>query len=241
MRILFVLSDGSPSGYVKKFAEAAQKRIGKEAEVVYYSGEAIRTLGEIDGVWIFTHEERGGCPENISEFLENNFSALQDIPSVAAGIGGKEGAMNAVTEIYEFFETHDGRILQNSEPFCVPLRSARFDLDHDEKMELIFLVDSFLKYCGMDESDSRKICFETVVNDYFKILKLITAEKPELLELTNERLTADGVTLDLENLPDGAPSELLDMKSEIEELCESYELDEEEILPALKEKIQKSW
>lgn len=241
MRILFVLSDETPSGYVKKFAETAQKRIGREAEVLYYNGAPIRTLGELDGLWIFTHEERGGCPESISDFLENNFSAIQDIPSVATGVGGKEGAMNAVTEIYDFFETHEGRMLQGSEPLCIPLRSTRFDLDHDEKMELVFLVDSFLKYCGMDESDSRKIGFETVVNDYYKLLKYFTDKKPDFLGLNEARINADGETFDLENLPDDAPAAVRDMKSEIEDLSETYEIDEDEILPALKEKVLREW
>lgn len=240
MRILFLLSETDQRSPVRQLAEAAQKRVGREAEIVWYDGSKIRTLGEIDGLWIFTHEEYGNCPENVMTFLENNFSAIEDVPSVATGVGGKEGARNAVSEIGEFFETHGGRFLTASEPLCIPLRTLRLDLDHDEKMDLFFLVDSFLKYCGLDESDSRKIGFMTVVCDYFKILQYFTEEKPNLISMKKGTLLTDRAEYNVSDL-DGAPAEIKELRSEIQELTENYEIDEEEILPALKEKIHESW
>ncbi len=240
MKILFVVSENFPKSPVFELAEAAKKRIGRDAAIVYYDGSPLRTYGKIEGLWIFTHEERGGCPENVRSFLENNFSAIEDVPSVATGVGGKEGGMNAVSEIMEFFEEHGGRYLSDSEPLCIPLRSSRLDLDHEEKMDLFFLVDSFLKYCGMDESDSRKIAFEKVVDNYFAILKYLTDEKPELLSWKEDVMQTDHGSLDLSDLSE-APAGIRDLRSEINELSKDYELEEEEILPALREKIDREW
>lgn len=241
MNILFVVSDPSPKSPVLQLAQQTQKRIGREASVLIYDGSPLRTLGKIDGIWIFTHEEKGSCPENIQDFLENNFSAIEDVPATATGVGGKEGARNAALWIQEFLDEHGGRFLSDSDPLCIPLRSSRLDLDQEEKLELIFHVDSFLKYCGMDESDSRKIGFEKVVENYFEILKSLTAEKPDLLSLNEGKLVASFGTVDLSADANSFPSELSDLRGEINELTDDYELDGEEILPALRKKIDSEW
>lgn len=221
MKILFVIGDSDKSPD-RQLADAARKLIGKDAEIILFDGSPLRTYGEIDGVWFFVHDERGGCPESILNFLEKNFSAIEDIPTLASGVGGKEGGMNAVTEIEEFIEERDGRYHSDVDPLCIPLRSKKLDLESDEKLDLLFLVDSFLKYCGLDESDSRKIGLQKVADDYFELVK---DRAFETLSMKDGKLCLDGVPL--EKTP------------EIEELTEDYELEEEEILSSLQKKLHR--
>ena len=217
--------------------------IGNDAEVVWYDPALPQRELRADGVWIFTHEEDGGCPEALMTLLKDHFSAFQDIPAVASGIGGKEGGMNAVTEISEYFEQHGGRFMEESEPLCVPLKTARFELEPEEKMDLFFLVDGFLKYCGMDDSESRKIAFETVVNDYFKLMKFLSPAGSKPTELAFEgfdTVHTDVGTFDC-SLPGDAPPEIGELHYEIETLVADYEIEEGEIVSALLEKILREW
>lgn len=238
MKILFLLGDESEKSAERQLAEAVQKQIGREAQVIWYDGAPLRTYGEIDGVWFFAHDERGGCPDCLMNFLEKNFSAIEDIPAVASGVGGKDGGMNAVTEIADYITEHGGRFHGDSEPLCIPMRSTRLDL-HGQRMELLFLVDSFLKYCGMEDSDSRKIGFDTVVDDLFKLLKFYLGEKPEKIAFgEHEELVTDVGTVDWRNCE--AP-ELRELPHEIDTLIEDYEIEQEEILPALRAKVKTDW
>lgn len=240
MKILFLLGDNAKNSVERLLAAEAQKLIGKDAEVLWHTpATPIGQYGELDGVWIFTHEEDGGCPQELFAYLEESIGALGDVPAVATGIGGKEGAMNAVTEIIEFFSEHGGRYLEDSEPLCIPLRSAKFDLDSDERLDLFFLVDEFVKYCGMDDSESRKIGFQKVVEDYFVLLKALLPEggKPASLAFDGKTVRTDAGDADL-SLDTPKTRELI---PEIESLTEDYEIEEDELKEALLEKISKEW
>ena len=216
--------------------------IGNDAEVVWYDPALPQRELRADGVWIFTHEEDGGCPEALMTLLKDHFSAFQDVPAVASGIGGKEGGMNAAYEIAEFFEEHGGRFMTESEPLCVPMKTARFELTPEERMDLFFLADSFLKYCGMDDSESRSIAFETVVGDYFKLMKAVApqAERPTEIAIEGGLVKTDAGDFDCA-ASDGLPPELRDLPYEISSLTEDYEIEESEIASALLEKILREW
>lgn len=240
MKLLFLLGDygNSPE---RKLAREAEKLIGKDAEVVWYD-PALPLAEGFEGVWIFTHEEEGGCPAELMRFLTEHFPAFEDVPTVASGIGGKEGGMNAAYEIAEYFEEHGGRFMAESEPLCVPMKTARFELGPEEKMDLFFLVDGFLKYCGMDKSESRSIAFETVVDDYFKLMKASAAagERPTEVAVAGALVKTDAGDFDCA-ASDGLPPELRDLPYEIESLTEDYEIEETEIASALLEKILREW
>ncbi len=228
MKILFLTGgdDGSPE---RKLAREAEKLIGADAEVVWHDPALPFPAGDYDGVWIFTHEEEGGCPPVLMHFLEDNFPLLRDLPATASGIGGKEGGMNAVTEILGYFEEHGGRVAEG-EPLCIPLRSSRFDLEQEEKMDLFFVVDGFIKYCGMDDSESRKIAFSTVVEDCLKLLALRGPLREGIL--SEEGLLAP--------LPEDAPPELKELPHEIAALTSDYEIEEDELLAALRERLKEN-
>lgn len=239
MTILFLIGDANEKSPDRQLSDAVRKLIGNDAQVIEYDGAPLRTLGTIDGLWIFAHDERGGCPETVMNFLTKNFSAIEDLPTVASGAGGKDGGMNAVTEIAEYVTEHGGRYHEDGEPLCIPMRSARFDPDPGQRMELRFLVDSFLKYCGMDESDSRRIGLETVIEDYFKILKSRSAERPERISFGERgEIVTDAGAFDWR---DDLSPELRDLRYEIDELTEDYEIEADEILSALREKVKTDW
>lgn len=243
MKLLFLLGDSGKNSLERKFAEETEKLIGKDARVVYHDpAHPLPPPSGIDGVWIFTHEEDGGCPEALLTLLEEGFSPFEDVPVVASGVGGKEGGMNAVAEIADCVKERGGRLFEDSEPLCVPLRTARFELGPEERMDLFFLVDEFLKYCGMDDSESRKIAFGTVVGDYFKLLKYLSPSGPKPTELRFEDglLKTDAGDFDF-SLADDAPPALGELCAEIKTLREDYEIEDEEILSALLEKILREW
>ncbi len=241
MKLLFLLGDEGKNSPERKLAAEAQKLIGKDADILWHQpGEPIP--GGLNGVWIFTHEEDGGCPAPLMELLASSFPALEDVPAVASGIGGKEGGMNAVTEISDFFKEHDGRFMEESEPLCIPMKTARFELEPEEKMDLFFLVDGFLKYCEMDDSESRKIAFATVVNDYFKLMKAIAPEreKPTEIAIAEDCVKTDVGDFDCD-LSENAPAELHELRYEIRSLVSDYEIEEGEIVSALLEKVLREW
>ena len=239
MKLLFILGDDGKNSPERKLAAEAEKLIGRDAEVLFFGG---KFPSSFDGVWIFTHEEDGGCPEALMALLEENFARLKAIPALATGIGGKEGGMNAVDEIAEFFRARDGRFMEEGEPLCVPMRSTRFELGAEERMELFFLVDAFIKYCGMDESESRKIAFETVVKDYFRLMKYLARSEhtPTVRAIEGNTVKTDLGDFDCV-LPQDAPADLRELRFEIESLVEDYEIGTEEILPALSEKLKRDW
>ena len=243
MKILFLLGDYSKRAPERQLAAEAEKLIGKDAEIVWHGpGLPLPDALETDGIWIFTHEEDGGCPEELMALLAENFTRFEDIPVLASGIGGKDGGMNAVTEIAEFFAAHGGRFYEESEPLCIPLRTAHCELGPEEKMDLFFLVDGFLKYCGMDDSESRKIAFDTVLNDYFKLMKYFSPAGPMPTELAfdGDTLRTDAGDFDCTATGD-APPEIRDLHYEIDALKSDYEIDDEEILSALLQKILREW
>lgn len=240
MKILFLLGDDNAPE--RKLAEETQKLIGKDATVVWHNASSPMPEGDFDGVWIFTHEKEGGCPPELMQFAEQNFERLKDIPTLASGVGGKEGGMNAVTEISDYFIEHGGRYMEDSEPLCIPLRTARFELEGEERMELFFLVDEFLTYCGMDDSESRRIAFGKVVSDYFSLMKYLspTGPKPTVRQIGEEGVVTDVGNFDCA-LPQNAPPELRELPFEIDALVSDYEIGEDELLPALQEKIEREW
>ena len=243
MKILFLLGGGETSPE-KKLAEETGKLIGKDADVEFYDGSVpVSALPEPDGIWIFTHEEDGRCPSALMDDIRDFFPRLTDVPVIASGIGGKDGAMNAVAEIADFIIEFDGRYMTDSEPLCIPLRTARFDeLEPEERMDLFFLVDSFLKYCGMDDSESRKIAFGTVVNNYFRIMKYLSPDgpKPTDVRLCGTVIETDVGPFDC-TLSEDAPAELSELRYETETLISDFEIDASEIRSALLEKILREW
>ena len=243
MKILFLLGDCGEKSLERQLAEVVEEMIGKDAEIVWYDpAQGLPAFKALDGIWIFTHEEDGGCPETLTAFLGEAGSRLDDIPLTFTGIGGKDGAMNAVTELSELLEAREARVMNEGEFVCIPLRSARLDLDQDERMDLFWHVDAFLKYCGMDDSDSRKIAFETVVSHYFKLMKHLSADgrKPTELAFDGADIVTDVGRFVFSDLTD-APEELEDLTYEIGTLTEDYEMEEDEILSALLEKILIEW
>ncbi len=243
MKLLFLLGDYAKNSLERKLAEEAGKLIAKDAEIVWYDpARLLPDSFEPDGIWIFTHEEDGGCPEDLMTLLGKNFQRFADIPIVASGIGGKDGAMNAVYEIFEFVEAHDGRFMEDSEPLCIPLRTSRFELEPDEKMDLFFVVDAFLKYCGMDDSESRKIAFGTVVKNYFRLMKYLSPDgaKPTELSIEGDTVHTDVGDFDCALTLD-APAEMQDLRIETDTLVSDYEIEEGEIVSALLEKILREW
>lgn len=244
MKILFLLGDPDKKSPERKLAGEAEKLIGKDAEIVWYDPALpFPCMLEFDGIWIFTHDEEGGCPEALMALIEQNFAAFEDIPAVVSGVGGKDGGMNAATEIADYFTSHGGRLYEDSEPFFVPTRTAHFELEPEEKMDLFFLVDGFLKYCGMDDSESRKIAFEKVVEDYFKLMKHLSrgGPKPTELAFDGDALKTDVGDFDCSVQGDGLPSEIKDLPFEIDALKSDYEIEDEEICSALLEKILREW
>lgn len=239
MKLLFLLGDAAKNSPERRLAAEAEKLIGKDAEVLYFTHSFPRSF---DGVWIFTHEEGGGCPEALMNVLEENFPRLKEIPVLVSGIGGKEGGMNAVSEILAYFEEHEGRAMTEPEPLCIPMRSTRFELEAEERMELFFLVDEFIKYCGMDESESRKIAFETVVKDYFRLMKYLAADEktPTLYAIEGSLVKTDLGDFDCA-LPFDASADLRELRFEIDSLVSDYEIEAEELLPALSEKLKRDW
>lgn len=143
MKIAFVLGDDDPRSPVAGLADLAKEIVGKDAEVSFLSPAA--PLAEADGVWLFTNEEDGGCPPGLRAFLEANAEALAHIPVTVSGVGGKDGAMNAVTEISEFLSAH-GCALAEKEPFLLPQRAQRLSLDAEERMDFFWHVDEFLTF-----------------------------------------------------------------------------------------------
>lgn len=242
MKIVFLLGDDD--GPERRLAEETKKMIGKDAEIVWYDpARPFPSPQEADGVWIFTHEEGGGCPESLMTTIENHFSSMEDMPAVATGIGGKEGGMNAVSEIAEYFEKHGGRFFTDSEPLCIPLRTARFELGPEERMDLFFLVDGFLKYCGMDDSESRKIAFDTVINDYFRLMKFLSpaGPRPTRLAIDGDTIETDAGTFDCAPSGEDVPPEIGDLHYEIGTLVSDYEIEPDEIAAALLNKLEKEW
>lgn len=241
MKLLFLLGDYAANSLERKLAGEAEKLIAKDAEVLICDPPRPLSGPAPDGVWIFTHEENGGCPEALMSFLEENFAALEDVPAAVSGVGGKAGGMNAVYEILEFFKEHGGRPFEDVEPLCIPVHTSRFDPEPEEKLDLFFYVDGFLKYCGMDKSESRKIAFGTVVNDYFKLMKRLAPEGPRPTELTicGDVVKTDAGTFD-GSAPDASP-EIAALRYEIETLVSDYEIEEAEIASALLEKILREW
>ncbi len=243
MKILFLLGDYGKHSLERQFAEETQKLIGKDAEVtVYDPALPLPAPGELDGIWIFTHEEEGGCPEELMALIEANIGRFEDVPVVASGVGGKDGGMNAATEIAEYFDAHGGRFYTDSEPLCIPLRTTRFELEPEERMDLFFLVDGFLKYCGMDDSESRKIAFDTVLNDYLKLMKYFrpSGPMPTALSLQGDVLKMDDEEFDC-SCPGDAPSEIKELHFEIDSLKNDYEIEEDEIIAALPERLAQAW
>ena len=243
MKILFLLGDYGKHSLERQFAEETQKLIGKDAEVtVYDPALPLPAPGELDGIWIFTHEEEGGCPEELMALIEANIGRFEDVPVVASGVGGKDGGMNAATEIAEYFDAHGGRFYTDSEPLCIPLRTTRFELEPDEKMDLFFVVDAFLKYCGMDDSESRKIAFGTVVKNYFRLMKYLSPDgaKPTELSIEGDTVHTDVGDFDCALTLD-APAEMQDLRIETDTLVSDYEIEEGEIVSALLEKILREW
>lgn len=141
MKILFVSGDEDPRSPVAGLAGLAKELIGKDAEVLTQPLNA--PLLHADGVWIFTDETDGGCPEALRAFLEANLAALARVPVTASGVGGKDGGMNAVNEIAELFG-ENGSPLAEEDPFLLPLRTQRISLDAEERMDLFWHVDEFL-------------------------------------------------------------------------------------------------
>lgn len=241
MKILFVTEGGnSPS---RQLAEEAEKLVGKDAEVSYYDPALPLVADGIDGVWIFTREEEGGCPEEIENFLERLYPAFADVPVLASGVGGKDGGMNALAEIRDYIDKQGGRYAEETDPLSIPLRSARLSLDPEEKWDLFFVVDAFLKYCGMDESESRKIGFSTVVEDFFKLMKFLSPEgpRPHTLTLEGFIVRTDVGEFDCSVAGDDVPPEIKELRYEIESLVSDYEIGDEEIAPALLQKIETDW
>ena len=226
MDILFILGDNSPRSIERQLAKVA-------GELAY---------GRPSGVWIFTHEEDGGCPEELLRLIGSARRFLDDVPVTYSGIGGKDGAMNALTEIGELLEKMHARV-DSDAVASIPLRGSRFDPDSDERMEIFWQADEFVKYCGMDDSESRKIAFRRVVKNYFDILKYLVpeGEKPTDIEIAYPYLRTDVGTFNCEELGDDPPDDLDELHYDIESLTEEYELEEEELLPALLESVAKEW
>lgn len=245
MKILFLLGDYGKKSVERQLAEVAEELIGKDAEIVWHEENTpLANYRELDGVWIFTHEEDGGCPEELTNLIKEGVTALEDVPITFSGIGGKDGAMNALTELLELLQSMDCRVMDEEDPVVtqIPLRSARFDIDRDERMDLFWQVDAFIKYCGMDDSESRKIAFESVVNNYFKLMKYLSpnGERPTELAFEDAEIVTDVGRFDCVNLGE-APAEISELHYEIEALTADYEIEEEEILSALLEKILREW
>ncbi len=141
MKIAILLGDDHPRSPEAQLAELALEMIGRDAEAYCFLPSS--PLPAADGVWIFTHEEDGGCPPQLLDAVKENFSLLARVPVAIAGVGGKDGGMNAVTELSEFFE-EQGKTLAGEEPFCLPLRAQKVTLDAEERMDLFWHVDEFL-------------------------------------------------------------------------------------------------
>lgn len=243
MKILFILGDNAERSIERQLAKVTEELIGKDARVVWYNPEKkLSSYGRPSGVWIFTHEEDGGCPEELLELISDARRFLDDIPVTYSGIGGKDGAMNALTEIGELLEKMHARV-DNDAVVSIPLRGTRFEPDRDERMDIFWQVDEFVKYCGMDDSESRKIAFKRVIENYFALLKHFSPddEKPTEIDLDYPEIATDVGRFNCEDLGEDAPDEIRELDNEIEALTDDYEFEAEELLPALLEKVAKEW
>ncbi len=243
MNILFLLGDNADRSIERQLAKVTEGLIGKDARVTWYSPERrLSSYGRPSGVWIFTHDEDGGCPEELLKLIAGARRFLDDVPVTFSGIGGKDGAMNALTEIDELLEKMHARV-DSDAVVSIPLRGTRFEPDSDERMDIFWQVDEFVKYCGMDDSESRKIAFKQVVENYFDLLKyyLADGDKPTDIFIEYPTLVTDMGRFDCEELPDDAPDELTELHYEIESLTEEYEFEVEELLPALLDKVAREW
>ena len=241
LKILFLLGDYAPRSIERQLAEVTEKIIGKDARIVWYDpAKKLASYGRPGGVWIFTHEEDGGCPEELLKFIDGARRFLDDIPVTFSGIGGKDGAMNALTELNDLLEEMDARV-DNDATVSIPLRGTKFEPDRDERMDIFWQVDEFVKYCGMDDSESRKIAFDRVVENYFTLLKHLSPEKPKRIEIDYPELVTDVGKFDCANLGEDAPDELKELHYEIDALTADYEIEAEELLPELLDTIAREW